>query len=99
MTDATFNTPPCSARANELVGQLHQLAKAILPGEAMRFEGGNNDFPTSDKEAFVALLLGLASVLNTSGLCDNQQYNGPVNVRSRIECLSLALRHFGWEAK
>ena len=99
MTDATFNTPPCSARANDLVGQLIQLAKAILPGEAGRFENGDFDVPTDDREAFVGLLLGLSYVLNTSGLCDNQQYNGPVNVRSRLECLNPVLRHFGWEAK
>ena len=99
METTEFNTPPCSARANEMVDKLWGLAEAILPEQAMRFEGGDNDFPTDDREAFAALLLGLASVLNISGLCDSQKHNGPVNVRSRIGCLSPALRHFGWEAK
>ena len=42
-----------------------------------------------------ALLLGLASTVNVSGLCDGDT----ADVRSRLGCLAPALRHFGWEVK
>jgi len=97
METTTFTTTAAATPANELVDQLWRLADAILPdGEAYRFEGGDNGHdPTNDREAFVALLLGLSCTINVSGLCDGDT----ANVRSRIGCLGPALRHFGWEAK
>ena len=97
METTTFTTTAAATPANELVDGLWRLAAAILPdGEAMRFEGGDNGHdPINDREAFVALLLGLASTVNISGLCDGDT----ADVRSRIGCLGPALRHFGWEAK
>ena len=92
----TFTTTGASTPANELVDKLWGLADAILPdGESLRFEGGDNTNPTNDREAFVALLLGLSSTINVSGLCDGDT----ADVRSRLGCLAPALRHFGWEVK
>ena len=97
MENTTFTTTGTATAANMLVDNLWRLAEAILPeGEAMRFEGGDNGHdPINDREAFVALLLGLASTINISGLCDGDT----ANVRSRIGCCDPALRHFGWEVK